>query len=608
MSRAASFSLFLILLGLFPGAGVALHDQFSVVPLDLVASTVPAEYLWTRIGDINGDGLNELIVVDSRTGIVRIVRVAGDGTWTLLDLIQLPPIPWPAREYVSPQITDFDGDGRLDLAVLERGNNQFPAVHILLNQGSGFSQSSYPLASADSGYNMAAGDLDGDGFPEIVTCSLGVAATPMVQVHWSSGIAGNLFSTSNVSALSMDGSWAVTVYVGDADGDGQLDIGATSAQGGPAINGRIFLNRGGRVFDFIDLPTATGPRSTHLAFGDVTGDGRPDIVTDSHVPSGDGYVLHLYAGTGAGFAPPVQISGGDPRPLAPLLADFDQDGHLDIVFDRTVQGQIGFLSGIAGGVDSSVQVISDPTLSSADHAAGTNVDTLAVGDLDNDGDLDVVFGGSKVVWLRNGSSSNRAPVANAGSDQELTAGSACTAEATLDGSSSTDPDGDPLSYLWHWDGHSFEGQRVTTSLGLGDHEFALEVTDPSGANSSDLAVVRVIDRTAPAITQISASPAILWPPNHRMVRVRIAAAAEDACSAVSCSIVGVTSTEPVNGLGDGDTSPDWQIIDASQVDLRAERSGSGSGRSYSVAIRCTDTNGNTALGSVEVRVPKSQKG
>jgi hypothetical protein len=73
----------------------------------------------------------------------------------------------------------------------------------------------------------------------------------------------------------------------------------------------------------------------------------------------------------------------------------------------------------------------------------------------------------------------------------------------------------------------------------------------------------------------------------------------------SCTL-GVTSNEPINGTGDGNTSPDWIILDAHHVQLRAERAGNGNGRIYTIGITCIDTGGNSSHQSVAVSVPHDQ--
>jgi hypothetical protein len=95
--------------------------------------------------------------------------------------------------------------------------------------------------------------------------------------------------------------------------------------------------------------------------------------------------------------------------------------------------------------------------------------------------------------------------------------------------------------------------------------------------------------TPPTITSASASPNTLWPPNHKMVPVTVSVSATDNSGAMpTCQIVSVSSSEPINGLGDGNTAPDWQITGPLTVNLRAERSGKGTGRTYTIIVACTD--------------------
>jgi hypothetical protein len=106
----------------------------------------------------------------------------------------------------------------------------------------------------------------------------------------------------------------------------------------------------------------------------------------------------------------------------------------------------------------------------------------------------------------------------------------------------------------------------------------------------------------------SASPSTLWPPNHKMVEVTVNYSMADNCTpsaGLTCTL-SVTSNEPVNGTGDGDTAPDWEVIDARRVRLRAERAGNGQGRVYTITITCWDGAGNSASRQVTMSVPKNQ--
>ena len=109
----------------------------------------------------------------------------------------------------------------------------------------------------------------------------------------------------------------------------------------------------------------------------------------------------------------------------------------------------------------------------------------------------------------------------------------------------------------------------------------------------------------PVINNASASPAVLWPPNHKMVEVTVNYSVTNPCPA-TC-VLTVSSNEPVNGPGDGNTSPDWEVVDAHHVFLRAERSGNGPGRIYTITITCTnDTNRLSSTERVNVIVPHDQ--
>lgn len=127
--------------------------------------------------------------------------------------------------------------------------------------------------------------------------------------------------------------------------------------------------------------------------------------------------------------------------------------------------------------------------------------------------------------------------------------------------------------------------------------------DGYGNTTTQTQEVIVKDTTPPTIGNLVASPNALWPPNHKMALVTVEGSVLDNCDEVpTCHISSVSSDEPEDGLGDGDTSPDWEITGDLTVNLRAERSGAGDGRVYTLGVACDDFAGNSATGIVDVTV------
>jgi hypothetical protein len=116
-------------------------------------------------------------------------------------------------------------------------------------------------------------------------------------------------------------------------------------------------------------------------------------------------------------------------------------------------------------------------------------------------------------------------------------------------------------------------------------------------------VVNVVDTTAPHIDAVRATPDILAPPNHKLVPVTISVQAFDTIDPMPhCAVFDVTANEPIIGPFSGNPNFDWRIT--GELELRAERTGEGDGRIYSVHVSCSDFHGNESASSVTVTVPK----
>lgn len=130
--------------------------------------------------------------------------------------------------------------------------------------------------------------------------------------------------------------------------------------------------------------------------------------------------------------------------------------------------------------------------------------------------------------------------------------------------------------------------------------------DPDADEVDNESVFVTVSNPVPKVVNASATPSRLWPPNHKMSNVAVNYAIVDNCGPVTVTL-SVASNEPINGLGDGDTAPDWIVVNNRLVQLRSERSGTGSGRIYTITITATDCAGQSGSATVTVTVPHDQK-
>jgi hypothetical protein len=156
--------------------------------------------------------------------------------------------------------------------------------------------------------------------------------------------------------------------------------------------------------------------------------------------------------------------------------------------------------------------------------------------------------------------------------------------------------------------HDDEGPLNVTTTGTVDvnrpGDYTLTYSATNGSLTTTITrVVRVRDTIAPAIVGLQVGPNRLFPANHKLVNVSVAYSATDVSGTASCSL-SVSSNEPVNDANDGNTAPDWVIIDDHHLQLRAERSNSGPGRTYVVTVNCADAAQNASRAQATVLVPK----
>lgn len=162
------------------------------------------------------------------------------------------------------------------------------------------------------------------------------------------------------------------------------------------------------------------------------------------------------------------------------------------------------------------------------------------------------------------------------------------------------------------DDHPSVSNDAPGVLPLGVTRVVFTATDGVGNTDVAAAYVTVLDTLPPSI-DVTLSRDVLWPPNHKMADIIASVMVEDNCdSALVYELVSITSNEPDDGKGDGHTTGDidgveWGMPDTA-FQLRAERSGTGDGRLYTVIYGAYDAAGNSTFDTSYVRVPVDNEG
>ena len=268
-----------------------------------------------------------------------VVRRAG--TFAALNVIlalTASPAEATTASFASPswvQVTspssiataDFDGDGRVDVAIVDGVDQQLVVLH---NNGSTFTRSTSALGRNTGA--LTATDVDGDGDPDLVMeTTAGKAAELTVMPNLGGGLFGSptQYGLGTYQRLA----WFNGVALGDIDGDGQPDVAAPS--GGATY---ILHNDGGRLGLTASYPLPA-TRAVAAQLADLNGDGHLDLVVAHWRPSG----VEVRFGAGDGtFGDPQEYSVSA-NPLSIVVADIDGDGAADLVVPRADSGKVAIL-------------------------------------------------------------------------------------------------------------------------------------------------------------------------------------------------------------------------------------------------------------------------
>ena len=592
------------------------------------------------LGDQNGDGVPDFAV--GVPGADRVDVFSGEDRALIRSLHDPEGRSGLQFGYAVVGIGDIDGDGVEDIAVGAPGafgslplpcDPTAPACTLpewgrvfLFSGATGAMIRKIVPASSDFftfGFSLAAlGDVNGDGVPDFAVGAPLLLPNKWGEVYAFSGKTGGqlwLFREPPYPSRQAIASLGEFIApAGDLNGDGRHDLIVAApfhdnSSAGTILGGKVFALSGASGA-IIRTHQAASPLDngffggTLSGIGDQNGDGVEDYLIGHR---GTNEVLLFSGASGA-----LLRSISSPANAGSGLIAFARAG------ERDGDGKEDFWAGLPeskratllNGQGTALLTLTDPGAAPPNSLQGFASRLARVADLNGDGKPELLIakpgedaGGkeaSGVVFLV---TSNRPPVADAGADRTVAANAGCQAQVALDASGSSDPDGDPLTYAWSGPFGTASGVSPTVTLPLGNSTITLTVDDGNGGSDSASVDITVADMTPPAITSLAAIPALLWPPDHKMRPVALAVVATDNCdAAVVCRVGSVSSNEPENGLGDGDTAPDFEVTGAFATLLRAERAGNGSGRIYSVEMVCRDFSGNSSGARTAVTVPKSR--
>ncbi len=353
--------------------------------LSLTASPAAAQLLGPRtdlntgpvprsvaVADVNEDGLPDVIATVQGTSVVSIFP--GNGNLTFQPRVDVPVHSQP----IALAVVDWTGDGNLDLLVGAAGDT---SLTVYRGDGAGGFIPGASVKCPTIPYEIEVADVTGDGILDVVIAAdeLGVALFDVP------GVSGGGFGTPR-TWIAATSDRSRSIEVGQLDGLHGPDVYFASTQGPSQV---LFSNGAGGFSP--PVPVASSSASSGVALADIDLDGKLDVL-EVGATGGVNGGWRVLRGTGSGGFAPYLAGDLGAQPLAPIVADFNLDGHIDFAAAHGIGSYLGvslgsctFLPELIASVDF------DPI-------------DLVGADLDLDGDVDFItanLSGASLTVRRN---------------------------------------------------------------------------------------------------------------------------------------------------------------------------------------------------------------